>query len=303
MPNSSSSLFLLSFLLLFCACEHKTPSPTHQIKEGCEYYSLKSAQCQSLKQMTKQLAPYPVIFIGDHHPEDDLHQKTALLIQELSNSGFKVHLANEWFCPSDKKVLTAFTSKDINESEFLNKIEWEKRLKYTSYDSFKPMYEMVKNTKGQLHGINLSKQERKQISDQNLSAMSTQEQLFYHSLDINVSAHKDLVFPYLSHCHAPKKNESLKECSERMYRVQVAWDSKMALESYKLSQKLQQNEKLIVFAGAMHIDSKLGIPLRFARLSNIPFISILPANEQTDEIEHNVADFILFYQNQQKNKK
>ena len=240
-------IFSLS-ILFFSACSIKDTSIQHTIKHNCEFYSLKTAQCENASDLIHNLEPYKVIFIGDHHTEDDLHLRVAQLISDLYKNGVKIILANEWFYPSDKKVLQAFSSNEDNESVFLDKIQWKKRMKFYKYDSFKPMYEAIKKSSGELHGINLSKVQRKNISEQNLLGMDKEENIFYKNLDLNVNPHKSLVMPYLSHCHAPKQNETLEECIQRMYRVQVAWDSKMALESYKLSTKLKSNEKLLVFA-------------------------------------------------------
>ena len=293
---------LLFALLFFSACQNRQPPFTHKIPTACEYYSLKAAQCLNEEQMLKKIEPYSVIFIGDHHAEPELHKKIASLIASLSKTGFKIHLANEWFNPSDDKTLHAFTDNTIDEKEFLEQIAWNKRLKYYDYDSFKPIYEAVKQYQGRLYGINLSKKQKKKISDQNLLFMSTQEQQFNQDLDLEVNPHKELVMPYLNHCHAPKKDESLKECIQRMYRVQVAWDTKMALESYRLAQGLKQDEKLLVFAGSMHIQDHLGIPLRFARLSNLPTLSIVPVDHRTDEADNGFGDYLLFYQEKASSK-
>ena len=296
-----SSLIFSSVLLSFSACHHKTNEIVlkHTLPLGCDYYSLKSAQCQGLEQMPSKLEPYKVIFIGDHHTQPNLHKDVAKLIMELAKNGTKVHLANEWFYPRDEKVLNAYTTNEINETEFIEQIQWEKRLKYYPYTSFQPMYQAIKKTQGKLHGINLTKKEQKKISDQNLSAMTQDERIFNASLDLNISAHKGMVLPFLSHCHAPKTGESLQECSQRMYRVQVAWDTKMANEAYNLSLKLQQNEKLIVFAGAMHMENSLGIPLHFARLSNQPTVNITPADTADRELEHGTSDYVLLYSDTQ----
>jgi len=289
--------FTLVFIsLFFSACQNRHLPLSHDLQKGCEYYSLRSAQCKNIDQMIKQLEPYKVIFIGDHHSEEDLHKKTAELITALSRTGTKVKLANEWFYPSDNETLEKYVSNDINETVFLEKIQWEERLKYYKFDSFKPMYQAVQKAKGKLYGINLSKEERKRISDQNISGMSEDERSFNNNLDTNISVHKKMLKPFFSHCHAPKPNETLLQCTKRMYKVQVAWDSKMALESYKLSQALQADEKLIVFAGAMHIQKNLGIPLHFARLSNLPYLSIIPAENTSLSVEHSFSDFLLFYQ-------
>lgn len=286
---------LILIALLFTACSTSQPYLSHDIEPNCSYYSLKTALCQNETQMITNLHPYKVIFIGDHHTEDNLHQNIAKLITAFSKNGTKVILANEWFYPSDNETLDRYCANEDNETQFIEHIQWKKRMKWYKYTSFKPLYQAVKENGGELRGINLSQQERKRISDQNLSHMTQDEGIFYDSLDLNVTPHKNLVMPFLSHCHAPKKNESLKECSERMYKVQVAWDSKMALESYKLSQNLKANEKLLVFAGSMHIENALGIPLRFSRLSNLPSVSIIPMNKKNHNVKHGIGDFILFY--------
>ncbi|PHR58464.1 MAG: hypothetical protein COA44_03195 [Arcobacter sp.] len=302
---TSLKRFFLLLLLLFSlsACVKKQPSISHVLQNNCDYYSLKTAMCENTEQMIKSLRPYKIIFIGDHHSEKDMHLRLAGLISSLSQDGYKIILANEWFYPSDKKTLQSFYSNEDNESVFLEKIQWQKRMKFYKYESFKPIYEAVKQENGELHGINLSKEERKQISDANLSVMTKKEGLFYKTLDLSVYPHQSLVMPFLSHCHAPKKDESLQECSERMYKVQVAWDTKMALEAYKLSKKLKANEKLLVLAGSMHMEKNLGIPLRFARLSNEPFLTIIPLESHIENVEHNTGDYLLFYESQDKARK
>jgi uncharacterized iron-regulated protein len=296
------TLFSALVLLSFIACSTPQTGIKHKLNPKCDYYSLKTAQCQTTAQLVKAIEPYSVIFIGDHHDQDNLHQKVAELIRVLAQNGTKIHLANEWFYPEDEAILKKFSSNDINETEFQKKIQWKKRLRRNKYESFSPMYNAVRDTKGKLHGINISKKQRKKISDQNLSAMSKEELAFNKALDLNVYPHRELILPFLSHCHAPKKGESLKECSERMYRVQVAWDTKMAIESYKLFLNLKTDEKLLVFAGAMHIETGLGIPLRFSRLSNTPTISIVPVNLNTKYIDNDTSDFLLYYKKKDDSK-
>jgi uncharacterized iron-regulated protein len=303
MQKLSAAIALLHILLFFNACQNRPLAIIHKIKADCEYYSMKSAQCLDKEQMLTQIEPYKVIFIGDHHPQDSLHSKIASLITALSAKGITVHLANEWFYPEDAEVLKQFSDNTIDEETFLKQIQWGKRLRYYKYDSFKPMYEAVKRGGGKLYGINLSKQARTKISDQNLSAMDHNERVFNKGLDLDVTPHRNLIMPFFSHCHAPKSDESLQECRERMYRVQVAWDTKMALESYKLAQKLKRNEKLIIFAGAMHIENELGIPLRFSRLSPMPTLSIIPLNAQTKETINGLGDYLLFYQEKREGLK
>ncbi len=293
MKNLIKIIILASFLT---SCSSiKAPTLTFNVNEPCTIYSLKSAECKTKKELIKELRDYKVIFIGDHHDSIDLHQDVASIINAISKDGYKVILANEWFTPAQNTTLHKFVNSDINESMFVKEINWSKKLRY-SYNSFKPIYDTVKKNNGKLKGINLSKNERKKISSLKLKQMSKEELNFYNSLDLNVSTHKQMISPYISHCHAPLKGESLEECTLRMYRVQVAWDSKMADESYKLYKKLKKDEKLIVFAGSMHIINRLGIPLRFARYTSTPTITIIPAQKEKNiTIPLGTSDYILIY--------
>ena len=65
-------------------------------------------------------------------------------------------------------------------------------------------------------------------------------------------------------------------------------------------------DKLLVFAGALHIEQSLGIPLRFSRLSNLPFISISNEKIENDKdlkIDTNKADFVYIYESLEKKSK
>ena len=275
------SIFL-SLLVLFAGCADKTVSSlSYKVQNSCTYYSLQRAECLSKAAFIDAVKPYKVIFVGDHHSSANAHKIVIELIDELSHSGFTVLLANEWFSPADNALLKQYIDGrlDANVSKALN---WKQ---HAGYDLvlYEPIYDAVRDNHGQLYGVNMSREFEKKISDQNLSAMSEKERLFYDQLDLNVTVHKEMLSSFFSHCHSLKKGESQQQCSERMYRVQVAWDSMMGEESAKLSKTLKANEKLIVFIGAMHLESGIGANMRFARKTDIPSITILPWPKSTKE--------------------
>ena len=101
---------------------------------------------------------------------------------------------------------------------------------------------------------------------------------------------------------------TLEYCFDRMYRVQVTWDTYMAQNTAKIANKVIKTpkDKLLVFAGALHIEQSLGIPLRFSRLSNLPFISISNEKIENDKdlkIDTNKADFVYIYESLEKKSK
>ncbi len=270
--------FFIGILLLIAGCSSKERTViTHKVPTTCDYYSLQSAQCLDKKGFIDRVEPYAVIFVGDHHHSANAHKVMTELVNGLSGRGYRIALANEWFTPKDNTLLQQYVDGELdsNGSKALN---WKKKVGY-DFNLSEPIYSAVIANGGKLYGINMEKSFKQMVSEQNTTAMSDDQRAFYDSLDLNVTAHQQLLAPFFNHCHKIKNGESVQECSERMYRVQVAWDSMMGRESAKLAEKLKENEKLIVFVGAMHLESALGANLRFSRFSNEPFVTIQPVNK------------------------
>ncbi|HFU76877.1 MAG TPA: hypothetical protein ENK68_00030 [Epsilonproteobacteria bacterium] len=288
------SIFIMIFFILGCA---KTPEPlSHHVDCKSDIYAMTQAKCISQKRLVSALSAYDVIFMGDYHDAPHLHQAYATIIREMSKRGYRIHLANEWFTPKDNALLYQYAHKMIDDNNFSTQIDFNATVGYP-FESFVPLYHAVQENGGALYGINLEKEERQKISDDNTSAMRADALAFYYSIDTNVSTHQQLLAPFLQHCHAPKKGESHEACLKRIYKVQVAWDEKMGLEVAKLSKKIltTPQDKLLVFAGAMHVEYGLGIPMRFARHSDKSFTTLVPRERSQKRLDHGVADFVMFY--------
>jgi len=289
-------ILLLCIALLFGACSSKSDLDFEGFEKKDQIYSTKKAKNVTIKQAVEQIEPYQVIFVGDHHDTKKTHEFFNEILKELIHKGYKIHLANEWFSPKHNKMLKQYINDEFDSSELKKKREWEKFTRF-DWDLSKMLYETVKNSAGQLYGINITKEFRKNISKKQTLEMNLSQRDFFYGLDLNVKAHQKLVNPYLQHCD---KMPNSKSCMERMYRVQVAWDSYMAQETYKLSKEVLKTSKdrLIVFAGAFHINYDLGIPLRFARLSNIPYATITnyEINKEEDiKLHNNLSDIVYIY--------
>ncbi len=292
---------LAILLLLLTGCTEPDVPLKHLLPSSCTIYDMKQARCIDDKEFVKRLAPYRVVFVGDHHAQKDLHLKVAKYITQLDRAGRHVSLANEWFIPEDNTLLEKY-AKGSFKGDFPQAVGWKKKAG-CAFDSYDLMYREIRKAHGGLYGINLSRESRKHISYASFSDMTREEKVFYDSLDLNVTAHRQMLTPFFAHCHRLRKGEDTASCSERMYRVQVAWDSYMAKESVALANKVlhHRSDLLMVFAGSMHFAYGLGINARFARLSSEPFVTIKPVPRGTDSAEVGEADFLLFYVPSQKN--
>ena len=289
-------IYLVLSVLLLVGCT-KPPKPlSHNVACKSDIYAMTQAKCVQKKRLLSALSSYDVIFLGDHHDSKALHQKYAQIISGLTQNGYRIHLANEWFTPYDNRLLYQYSHQKIDDNNFSTSIDFNASVGY-EFASFAPLYHAIIDGNGELYGINLTKEEQAHISDDNISAMRADEMALYYSLDTNVSAHKQMLAPFLQHCHAPKAGENEEACLKRIYKVQVAWDEKMGLEVAKLSKKvlLTPQDKLVVFVGAMHVEKGLGVPMRFARHSDKSFSTIVPRQKHVHTLEHGIADFVMFY--------
>lgn len=289
----------LALLLSACAShEFKLDTEyTLELKEN-EIYSLKSAEVLTYDSLVKEVEHYPVIFVGDRHNTEATHEFLRDFLDALSAKGYNLHFANEWFTPEDNALLLQYTNNEINATQLKEKKEWDKFSKY-KWELDAMLYESIKKSNGHIYGVNIPKEDRKKISLRKTDTMSKKEKFFYDDLDLNVSAHKSLVNPFFKHCEMmPQVGKE--ECSQRMYRVQVTWDTYMANESVKIANKVLKGpkDKLIVFAGGMHMAYGLGIPLRFSRQSNLPFYIITNQDYVKNEavkVDAQVSDTVFLY--------
>lgn len=277
-------------------------NPVHTVKSKEGIFSLKQAKNIDLQDLVKEVEHYPVIFVGDHHDTEKTHTFFNDFLQSLANEGYKLHLANEWFRLDNNDLLKLYTDNIIGSDKLKEYRDWDNFTKHR-WGLVAPLYESVKKSGGKLYGINISKKDRKKISLKMFAMMDSEEKSFYDNLDLNVPAHKSLVMPFFKNCDKMThhhKNKSAESCQNRMYRVQVAWDTYMATQSAKLAKEVikTKKDKLIVFAGSMHMEYGLGIPLRFARLCNLP--SYVISNHKYQEkketlINPHVANAVFLY--------
>jgi uncharacterized iron-regulated protein len=295
----------ITTIILFTGCAEKVAPLTHNLEKKEDIYSIKQAKSISMQELLNEVENYPVIFVGDHHNTEKTHKFFADFINELTKKGYNLSLANEWFTPEQDSILKEYTDNKFDTDTFKQKVEWDKFSKY-KWEYVSSLYEAIKNNHGKLYGMNISKKNRTKISLKQFDKMSDEEKAFYNNLDLGVTAHKQLISPYLKHCDK-MPTTSKEPCEERMYRVQVTWDTYMAQNVAKISKEVIKTpkDKLLVFAGAMHIEQGLGIPLRFVRLSNLPFITI--SNEKIEknrklEINTNKSDIVYIYEVKEDNK-
>ncbi len=290
--------FWIGFLFLFFfGCASKAPKEIAlEISCKSDYYSIKGFECLDEEKFIQKLEPYQIIFIGDHHTSTKVHNKVSLIIDKLSKKGYKIHFGSEWFVPSDNNLLAEYSLGRLSDNEFEKAIKWREKMTF-KFSLFAPIYRSVIKNQGQIYGINMTREDRKRIGSQNLFSMSGYAAKFYKELDLDTKIHKDILGEFLD-CHAPKKGESKEQCLKRMYLIQVAWDSIMAQNSSLIANNAlkSKKDKLIVFVGSMHLAFGVGVNMRFARINDKPFVTVMPLHKSSKKIPLGFSDYLFLYE-------
>ncbi len=301
--NNFLRMAILILVILFSGCSNLlfNQEPKHIIKEPKDktLLSLKKGKIINIFELVKEVEHYPIIFIGDKHNNNKTHEFFLNFLKELLKKNYNLYLANEWFTINHNTLLNNYINNKINNIELKEKRNWNNDVGY-KWNLVKPIYETIKNSGNKLYGINISKKDKEKISLKDFKTMSKELKIFYKKLDFKVSSHQSLIMPFLKNCYQHNSIKSNENCEKRMYRIQVAWDTFMAEECNRIANKVikTKKDKLIIFAGELHINYGVGIPLRFSRLNNLP--SYIISNEEYIEkkilqINLNKANTLFIY--------
>lgn len=94
-----------------------------------------------------------IIYLGDYHTLHSSQQTAATLLSELASGGGKVVLAVELVMARHQEELDAFMAGEIDQDEFLERIEYEKYWGFR-WDYYRPLFELARRRKMRVVGIN-----------------------------------------------------------------------------------------------------------------------------------------------------
>ncbi|MCZ7683837.1 MAG: ChaN family lipoprotein [Sandaracinaceae bacterium] len=165
--------------------------------------------------------------------------------------------------------LDAFSRGEIDEPALLERIEWDTRWGF-DFALYRPLFEHAR-TESPSSRSNAPRELTRAIAHHGLEGLDEAQRAELPELDLSDAAHRAMVERSLEG-HPGMTPERL----ERFYAAQVLWDETMADRAARYLARDGAPARIVVLAGARHVESGLGIPGRAARRGLSPYVIVLP---------------------------
>lgn len=208
----------------------------------------------SFQDLINELLNYQVVYLGEVHDNEDIHEIQFKVLKALHQRYKKVILAMEMFQQPYQEFLDEFVEGDINEEEMLKKTNYRK-----TWGIKKEFYEKLWNY-AQKWGIKIV-------------ALNVPFELLKEVRKRGIENVKSVYLP-LKLTFPPKEYENFlleelkrhkKSNKKSFIDVQTAWDNAMAYKILK-TLILYPDYKIIVIIGKGHLYKGYGVPYVLKKL-------------------------------------
>ena len=242
------------------------------------------ATLKTLSAMVEQLTSKKIVYVGEQHDRFSHHQVQLEILRALYHQTPKIAVAMEMFQRPFQQTLDDYISGLIDERTFLKQSEYFKRWSI-DYNFYKPIVDFAKEKRLPVIALNARREIVEKVAKGGLESLSKEEkQEIPQELDFSDQGYRDrLKEVFAQHRESQRKNFA------SFYQAQILWDETMA-ESIDRFLENNPDFRVVVLAGAGHLQYGSGIPKRSFRRNGYSYAIVL--NE--GEIKKEIADFIVF---------
>jgi uncharacterized iron-regulated protein len=229
------------------------------------------------------------VLVGEQHDNANHHRFQADVIRGLARRGRPVIVGMEMFHRTNQYPLDLWTLGRLNEQEFIEQSQWKTQWGF-DYTIYKPIFDVVKEFRLRLTGLNIPREIVRKVGRQGWGALTPEEKMGVPELDLNRREHRTL-FNSLMGGHPPGPG------GENIYAAQVLWDTGMADSALKYWERAMpsSNTAFVIVAGNGHVMYGQGISLRLTMRTDLPCATIVCLNAEnqgeTIEVSRSLADF------------
>jgi uncharacterized iron-regulated protein len=232
------------------------------------------------------LSDQRVVFIGESHDRYEDHLSQLLIIRGLHQQGQPLAIGMEFFQQPFQAQLDAYVAGQLSEEELLRQTEYFERWRF-DYRLYRPILRYAREHGVPLIALNVPREITDQVGDAGIDSLTPEQRAQIPAeIDRDAPGYREtLQAVYAMH---PKTDEA---SFERFLDVQLLWDEGMA---ERAAQWLQANpqSRLVVLAGAGHVEFGRGIPSRLQRRLQLPMAIVMSGQQRP--LDPQMADFLIY---------
>jgi uncharacterized iron-regulated protein len=224
-------------------------------------YEKKTQAFITLGQLVDRLAEADLVCVGETHDSEPQHRVQLQIIMALYARDTRLGVAMEMFQRPFQPALDRYLRGEATEEDFLKATEYRRRWGY-AWSLYRPIVDFCRKNAIPVAALNTPGELVRRLSRVGYAKLTEAEKKQLGRVDFQVKEHRDYWFDLLARLHG-NKNASPEE-KERGYQVMTVWDEYMGASAARFH-KERGLRRLVVLAGAGHIDRGFGIPARAAK--------------------------------------
>ena len=252
--------------------------------------SVREGRDVAYDELAEALLGARAIYVGEQHDREADHRAQLAVLEAITARDPSVAVGLEMVPYTRQSALDDFVGGAIDEGTLLERIEWDERWGF-DFSLYRPLFEHARAHRIPIVGLNAPRELTRQIAQGGLESLDDAQRAALPEMDFSNAAHRAMVEAALAG-HPGMTPERL----EHFYAAQVLWDETMADTAARFLAREGAPSRIVVLAGARHVQGGLGIPERAARRGLAPFVIVMPvrASELDESLraEPPLADFL-----------
>jgi len=274
------------FLLLFGLVATLVPAPA-QDRAAFETIDLDAPL--PLDKLVTELASKRVVFVGEMHDRYDHHLNQLEIIRRLHELDSNLAIGVEYLQQPFQAQVDDYIAGRTTEQEFLRGAEYFQSWGF-DYRLYAPIFRYAREQHIPLRALNVPIALPSAVAKVGIAGLSEKQRTYLpHDIQPADPAYRDRLRAVFSEHQAAKP-----DAFNHFVEAQLVWDEAMA-ESAATYLKANPDRKMVILAGAGHLEFGSGIPSRLERRTHATYTIVLNSGEV---IEPHIADYLLLSKEQ-----
>jgi uncharacterized iron-regulated protein len=259
-------------------------------QDRASFQALNLNQPLALDALVAQLATKRVVSVGEIHDRYDHHLNQLEIIKRLHELGPNLAIGVEYFQQPFQKQVDDYIEGRTSENEFLRATEYYQRWGY-DYRLYAPIFRYAREQHIPVRALNVPTALSSTVAKVGIAGLSEQQRAYLpRQIEPADEEYKSRLRDAFEG-HPGLKPDAFNHFVE----AQLVWDEGMA-ESAAAYLEANPGRRLVILAGAGHIEYGSGIPKRLERRTKVSYAIVLNSGE---DVEPHIADYLLLSQKQE----